>query len=67
MQVKCVLCDRIDQLADDNPMAKKLRNKPIHTYMCPACETRIRELTEQRKATGSFIFHRSSHLTEKDF
>ncbi|WP_153731929.1 YlaI family protein [Sporosarcina obsidiansis] len=67
MRVKCVLCDQIGKLEDDTPLAKKLRNRPIHTYMCPICEQRISEMTEARKATGNFIFYRSSHLTEKDF
>ncbi|ARK22596.1 DUF2197 domain-containing protein [Sporosarcina sp. P26b] len=67
MRVKCVLCDEIDHLEDDNPLAKKLRNRPIHTYMCPTCRERISDLTEKRIATGNFVFYRSSHLTEKDF
>ncbi|WP_301108179.1 YlaI family protein [Sporosarcina sp.] len=67
MRVKCVLCDQINQLEDSDPLAKKLRNKPIHTYMCPSCRERISEKTEARIATGNFIFYRSSHLTEKDF
>ncbi|PIC84345.1 YlaI family protein [Sporosarcina sp. P1] len=67
MRVKCVICDQIDQLEDDNPLAKKLRNRPIHTYMCPTCRERISNLTEKRIATGNFVFHRSSDPTEKDF
>ena len=67
MRVKCVLCDQIDQLEDEDPLAKKLRNRPIHTYMCPTCRERISDLTEKRIATGNFVFHRSSHPTEKDF
>lgn len=67
MRVKCVLCDQINQLEDEDPLAKKLRNKPIHTYMCPMCRERISDLTEKRIATGNFMFHRSSHPTEKDF
>ena len=34
MRVKCVICDEIGQFTDDAPLAKKLRNRPIHTYMC---------------------------------
>ncbi|PIC64398.1 hypothetical protein CSV79_07155 [Sporosarcina sp. P13] len=67
MRVKCVLCDDINQLEDGDPLAKKLRNRPIHTYMCPTCKERIGRLTDERVATGNFIFYRSSHLTEKDF
>lgn len=67
MRVKCVLCDEISQLADDTPLAKKLRNHPINTFMCIPCSDRITQLTEARIATGNFLFYRSSHLTEKDF
>ena len=32
MRVQCVLCDTIHELEDDSPLAKRLRNRPIHTY-----------------------------------
>lgn len=67
MRVKCVICDEIGQLPDHAPLAKKLRNRPIHTYMCPTCNERIREKTAARVATGNFQFRRSSHPTEKEF
>lgn len=67
MRVKCVICDEIGQLPDHAPLAKKLRNRPIHTYMCPTCNERIREKTVARVATGNFIFRRSSHPIEKEF
>jgi uncharacterized protein YlaI len=67
MRVKCVICDRIDQISDDLPLAKKLRNRPIHTYMCPECYDRIEERTNARLATGKFIFYKRSRLIENDF
>ena len=67
MRVKCVICDEIGQLPDEAPLAKKLRNRPIHTYMCPLCSSRISEKTVARIATGNFIFRRSSHTIEKEF
>ncbi|MBB4824066.1 uncharacterized protein YlaI [Sporosarcina luteola] len=67
MRVKCVLCDEIGQLPDDLPLAKKLRNHPINTYMCESCHERIAEETSRRLATGNFTFYRSSHVSEKDF
>lgn len=67
MRVKCVICDAIGQLPDDLPLAKKLRNRPIHTYMCDPCHERIAEKTIARIATGNFIFRRSTHPIEKDF
>ncbi|MFC0473030.1 YlaI family protein [Halalkalibacter kiskunsagensis] len=54
MRVKCVLCDKIDKLDDHLPLAKRLRNRPIHTYMCDECYERIRVRTEARKETGLF-------------
>lgn len=67
MRVKCVICDDIGKLLDDAPLAKKLRNRPIHTYMCEACNERIAEKTIARIATGDFVFRRSSHSIEKNF
>ncbi|WP_034741264.1 YlaI family protein [Halalkalibacter wakoensis] len=54
MRVKCVLCDKIDKLDDQLPLAKRLRNRPIHTYMCDRCYERIKNRTEARKASNSF-------------
>ena len=67
MHVKCVICDEIGKLPDEAPLAKKLRNRPIHTYMCPSCTDRIGKKTLARIATGNFIFRRSSHTIEKEF
>ncbi|MGC4375498.1 YlaI family protein [Fictibacillus sp. Mic-4] len=59
MRVKCVLCDTIHTLDDLSAIAKKLRNRPIHTYMCDPCHERITNKTNDRKATGNFILYRS--------
>jgi len=67
MRVKCVICDVVGQLSDDAPLAKKLRNRPIHTYMCIECNDRISTKTAERIATGNFIFRRSSHSIEDKF
>lgn len=67
MRVKCVICEVIDKLPDDLPLAKRLRNRHIQTYMCTDCYNRITEKTLERIATGNFVFHRSSHPTEKEF
>lgn len=49
MRVKCVLCDKIDTIDDHLPLAKRLRNRPIHTYMCKECHERITRRTEEKK------------------
>ncbi|WP_085524113.1 YlaI family protein [Tuberibacillus sp. Marseille-P3662] len=65
MRVKCILCDKIDQLDNWCPTAKKLRNRPIHTYMCQECNDRIGERTKERWATGHFtIPHRKEAQEE---
>lgn len=67
MRVKCVICDEINQLPDYSPQAKKLRNRPIHTYMCDTCHNRIENKTKDRLSTGKFIFYKSSRRIEEDF
>ncbi|ADU30906.1 YlaI family protein [Evansella cellulosilytica] len=54
MRVKCVLCDTIENIDDYSVTAKKLRNRPIHTYMCQTCYSRIEDRTNERKETGNF-------------
>lgn len=58
MRVKCVICDKIENLNDDLPLAKKLRNRLIHTYMCKECDQRIEEKTLKRHETGKFRLFR---------
>jgi uncharacterized protein YlaI len=59
MRVKCVLCDQINVIDDESLLAKRLRNRPIHTYMCEQCYERIAEKTKARLATGKFRIYRS--------
>ncbi|MCJ8006131.1 YlaI family protein [Lederbergia wuyishanensis] len=54
MKVQCILCDQRSDLEDDSTLAKKLRNRPIHTYMCQSCHDRIKVKTEARLASGAF-------------
>ncbi|WP_409275460.1 YlaI family protein [Neobacillus sp. SCS-31] len=62
MRVKCVLCDTIETIPDESPEAKRLRNRPIHTYMCAPCHERIAARTNERLASGNFRLYR----TKKD-
>lgn len=64
MKVKCVICDTINDLDDYSVLAKKLRNRPIHTYMCPECHERIKIKTEARIATGKFRLYRKRKAEE---
>ncbi len=54
MKVQCVICDQQSEIDDDSPLAKKLRNRPIHTFMCNRCHTRIEKNTKSRIASGQF-------------
>lgn len=65
MKVQCVICDKTEEIDDELPLAKKLRNRPIHTYMCQACHDRIKERTEARIATGKFRLYRSVHRDDE--
>ncbi|GIN91509.1 hypothetical protein J6TS1_04230 [Siminovitchia terrae] len=66
MKVQCVICDKQHELENDTPLAKKLRNRPIHTYMCDECHERIEEKTKARHASGQFQLY-SFKGKEKDF
>lgn len=59
MRVKCVICDKIETIEDETLLAKRLRNRPIHTYMCKRCNERIAEKTKARSETGNFRLYRS--------
>ncbi|OOE12072.1 YlaI family protein [Fictibacillus arsenicus] len=59
MRVKCVLCDNIEVIENECSLAKKLRNRPIHTFMCEPCKERITRKTAQREATGNFTLYKS--------
>jgi uncharacterized protein YlaI len=60
MKVKCVICDKIETIDDYSIEAKRLRNRPIHTYMCKPCSDRITERTEKRMASGNFRLYKSA-------
>ncbi|UII57266.1 YlaI family protein [Cytobacillus spongiae] len=65
MRVKCFLCDKIESIDNETLQAKRLRNRPIHTYMCKPCEERITTKTNARKATGNFKLYRSQLQEEE--
>ncbi|MBP1968234.1 uncharacterized protein YlaI [Virgibacillus natechei] len=58
MQVKCAICDHVEELEDYSLEAKKLRNRRIHMYTCSPCYERIEYKTNQRHATGNFQLYR---------
>ncbi|WP_078547378.1 YlaI family protein [Litchfieldia alkalitelluris] len=64
MRVKCVICDKIESISDESSMAKRLRNRPIHTYMCQDCNQRIEKRTQERIDTGNFKLYRKKRTDE---
>ncbi|WP_090397483.1 YlaI family protein [Natribacillus halophilus] len=53
MRAQCLLCHRIDTINDDDPLAKRLRNRPIHTYTCPECYDRIAHKAKTRRGENN--------------
>ena len=54
MRVKCVLCDSIENIDNDSPQAKKLRNRLNSTFMCHSCSERITQSTLKRHRNEIF-------------
>lgn len=54
MQVKCTICDQVNELPNDSFQAKRLRNRRTYMYLCDECYDRIKENTNARHATGNF-------------
>ncbi|MGE6631250.1 YlaI family protein [Bacillus sp. NPDC077027] len=65
MRVKCSICDKLETIDDDTLVAKRLRNRPIHTYMCSDCHERIKVKTENRIKTGHFSLYQDPTIKEK--
>ncbi|UTL74222.1 YlaI family protein [Bacillus halotolerans] len=65
MRVQCSICDKIETIDDETLIAKRLRNRPIHTYMCQECHDRIAKKTKERLKTGKFTFHPGQQKKEK--
>lgn len=64
MQVKCVLCDIIEDIEDDSLQAKRLRNRRLKMYVCQSCYSRIGDNTKKRHETGNFKLY--SQKKQKD-
>jgi uncharacterized protein YlaI len=64
LKVKCVICDKIEDIDENSFEAKRLRNRPIHTYMCKECEDRIAVNTKKRIDSGNFVLYQNK--TQED-
>ncbi|MEW9677851.1 YlaI family protein [Lentibacillus sp. L22] len=62
MQVKCVLCDRVETIDDYSLKAKRLRNRKTSMYLCQTCYWRIDTKTRERHETGNFhLYQEKKH------
>jgi len=64
MRVKCVLCDNIENIDDDSPQAKKLRNRLNSTFMCQPCSERIKQKTLERLQNEDFKLYQSEETED---
>lgn len=65
MQVKCTICDKVDELKDDAFQAKRLRNRRTYMYLCDECDDRIAQKTQARHATGKFKLYEENKNDEE--
>ncbi|MHA6251422.1 YlaI family protein [Oceanobacillus sp. CAU 1775] len=66
MQVKCTICDKVDELRDGSFQAKRLRNRRTYMYLCTECEERIAQKTHARHATGKFKLY-EEHKNDEEY
>lgn len=64
LDVKCVICDQVEQLKDDSIEAKKLRNRRMRMYLCSTCDERIAKKTKERHTTGDFHLYKNKSLNK---
>lgn len=58
MQVKCTICDKVEEIDNDSLHAKRLRNRRKYIHLCTPCYKRIEENTNKRIATGKFRLYK---------
>lgn len=66
MHVKCVICDKIEDIDDHSLQAKRLRNRRLNMYLCTICNERIAKKTKTRHSTGNFRLYKEEKK-ENDF
>ncbi|MGJ5712223.1 DUF2197 domain-containing protein [Staphylococcus auricularis] len=52
-KVQCVICDTEVYIDENTLEAKRLRNDPMHTFMCDECKSRL-DKPKQRKQVTTF-------------
>ncbi|WP_210129457.1 DUF2197 domain-containing protein [Staphylococcus sp. GDX8P66P] len=53
IKVQCIICDT-EVFIDQNTLeAKRLRNDPMHTFICDECKSRL-DTPKQRKQESTF-------------
>ncbi|GGH74314.1 uncharacterized protein YlaI [Pullulanibacillus pueri] len=64
MQVTCAICEKEEEINDQSAIAKRIRNRPIHTYLCKTCNERIKVRTIERWETGKFKLYQKKEVEE---
>ena len=41
IKVQCIICDTTAFIDENTLEAKRLRNDPMHTFMCDECKSRL--------------------------
>ncbi|MBF0738608.1 DUF2197 domain-containing protein [Staphylococcus arlettae] len=41
IKVQCIICDTTVLIDENTLEAKRLRNDPMHTFMCDECKSRL--------------------------
>lgn len=65
MQVKCSLCDKIEDIEEYSLKAKRLRNRRIYMYLCDPCYKRIEDKTKKRQRSGKFRLYRENKKVDQ--
>lgn len=56
MQVKCTICDKVEEIENNSPHAKRLRNRRKNIHLCTTCYDRIEENTKKDWQQENFAF-----------
>ncbi|GLO65867.1 MULTISPECIES: YlaI family protein [Oceanobacillus] len=60
MQVKCTICDKVEEIEHYSLQAKRLRNRRKNMHLCEPCYDRIEKNTKKRLSTGKFKLYKET-------
>src|SRR5690625_7935750 len=59
VNVKCILCDKVEQIEKNSLYAKKLRSDYLKLHLCKSCNERITKRTKSRHKTGKLKLYKT--------